>query len=310
VKAGAADTTHMISAIDFMPTVLDIAGVKQPAGLQGRSFLPLLRGRSQDGRDHVIKEYNENAGGGRHPMRSVETRKYGYIFNPWSNGTRKFRTATQGTRTYKLMVQKAESDPAIAQRLKLFDYRTVEEFYDYDKDPDALHNRIGDPALRGEVDRLRKILEDWMVSTDDPCLEAFRNRDNPEALDRFVQEQQAASDERRRKARSGKKNAKPGARLIAIAKPGPVTRGGKAEVTIRHTLPADLGKQLLHVTAKRADGKRIDRKVLTIDGTGKVEVTFAIPDEAELQAVSYAAFVGKDFPGSLQHVTTKPLAVE
>jgi len=243
-------------------------------------------------------------------MRSVDTRKYGYIFNPWSNGTRKFRTATQGTRTYKLMVEKAETDPAIAARLKHFDYRTLEEFYDYEKDPDALRNLIDEPAMRNEIDRLRKILEDWMVETEDPCLVAFRNRGNPDALEKFMREQQAASDERRKKARSKQKGAKPGARLIAIAKPGPASRGGTARLTVRHTLPGKLGEQLLHVTAKRGDGKRIDRKVLAVSGTGKVEVTFAIPDDAGLKAVSYAAFVGKDFPGCLQHVTTKAVTVE
>ena len=46
-----------------------------------------------------IKEYNENAGGGRHPIRAVETKRYLYLFNPWSDGTRKFKTATTGTAT-------------------------------------------------------------------------------------------------------------------------------------------------------------------------------------------------------------------
>jgi hypothetical protein len=55
----------------------------------------------------IFKEYNENAGGNRHPMRSVQTKKFGYIFNPWSDGKRVFRTATQGTLTYRRMKQLA-----------------------------------------------------------------------------------------------------------------------------------------------------------------------------------------------------------
>ena len=37
--------------------------------------LPLLRGEQQDGRDMVVKEYNENAGGHRNPMRAVQTQR-------------------------------------------------------------------------------------------------------------------------------------------------------------------------------------------------------------------------------------------
>ncbi|MBT4819865.1 MAG: sulfatase, partial [Lentisphaerae bacterium] len=102
-RASAIDSRHMISAVDFMPTILDIVDVPVPVGLDGRSFLPLLKEKTQNGRDMVFKEYNENAGAGRNPMRSVVTQKHGYIFNPWANGERKFKTATTGTLTYKAM---------------------------------------------------------------------------------------------------------------------------------------------------------------------------------------------------------------
>ena len=119
-----------------------------PKGLDGRSFLPLLLGRAQPNREMIFKEYNENSGGNRHPMRSVESRKYGYIFNPWSNGTRKFKTATMGMLTYKVMQEAAIKDKGLAARLHLFEYRVREEFYDYENDPDALHNLINDPKYQ------------------------------------------------------------------------------------------------------------------------------------------------------------------
>ena len=85
-KAGSVDTQHMISAVDFLPTVLDITGAKHPKRLDGRSYLTLLKGGTQEGRGHVIKEYNENAGRSRDPMRGVQTKRFLYLFNPWSNG--------------------------------------------------------------------------------------------------------------------------------------------------------------------------------------------------------------------------------
>ncbi len=177
-KSGAVDDRHLVSAVDMLPTALDIFGVKHPAGLDGRSFAPILRGETQEGRDHIVAEYNENAGGHRHPMRAIITRDYGYIFNPWSNGERMMSTATKGTDTYRRMQVLAKTDPNVAARLNLFDRRVVEELYHYKVDPDALKNLIQEPAARAERDRLIGLLDAWMVRTRDPILPVFRQRDD------------------------------------------------------------------------------------------------------------------------------------
>ncbi len=198
VQPNSVDQKHMISAVDLTPTLLDIAGVGTAgATFQGRSFLPLLKGQDQEGRDRVILEYNENAGGGRNPMRSVVTRRFGYIFNPWSNGTRTFRTATTGTLTYRRMQQLAETDPAVAVRVELFDLRVLEEFYDYEQDPDALHNLIDDPRYQQDIERLRRELEQWMVQTQDHALDAFRQRADRAAVEDYAARVQAQADARR-----------------------------------------------------------------------------------------------------------------
>lgn len=206
VAPDTVDSEHMISAVDLLPTLLDAVGIAHPDGLQGASFLPVLKGHKQVGRDFVIKEYNENAGAGRHPMRSVETRRFGYIFNPWANGTRRFRTATMGTVTYRTMQKLAENDPQVAARLELFDHRVVEEFYDYQQDPDARHNLIDDPAYQDEIQRLRAILENWMVRTDDHALRAFRHRDDPQVLEEYVEQLQKDANARRQQRRKADRN--------------------------------------------------------------------------------------------------------
>ena len=38
-------TQHMVSAVDFLPTLLDVVGLEHPEGMDGRSFAPLLEGR-------------------------------------------------------------------------------------------------------------------------------------------------------------------------------------------------------------------------------------------------------------------------
>jgi N-sulfoglucosamine sulfohydrolase len=307
VQPATVDHRHMISAIDFMPTVLDIAGIARPDALQGRSFAPVLRGKTQTGRDFIIKEYNENAGGHRHPMRSVETRRFCYIFNPWANGTRRFRGAAQGTMTYKAMREHAPKNPKIAARLKHFDYRALEELYDCERDPDALHNLIDDPRCAEEAGRLRAILEAWMEKTDDPCLEVFRRRHDEAVREAFMKAQQDASDARRKRRRAKTRRGKRRTGLLNLTPPQAVTKGQKATLAIRHSLTEKDGKQSLHVTLKRQDNRRIERKVLTVKGAGTVEVAFDVPDDADLTAVRFAAFVGPDYPRCLQHIITAPV---
>ncbi|MEM7396640.1 MAG: heparan N-sulfatase, partial [Verrucomicrobiota bacterium] len=110
------------------------------------------------------------------------TKKFAYIFNPWSDGTRKWKTATMGTASYRAMNRLAKTDETIAARLHLFDHRVLEEFYDVEKDPDMLTNLIGNPEYKAEIERHRSLLHQWMTGSKDPLIEAFEKRDDPDFL--------------------------------------------------------------------------------------------------------------------------------
>jgi N-sulfoglucosamine sulfohydrolase len=196
-SAGTADTEHMLSAVDLLPTLLELTGVEHPGRVDGRSFVPLLRGEKQSDRDYVIKEYHENAGGSRDPMRAIQTRRYLYIFNPWSNGSRVMATATTGTSTYRRMAELAGTDPALRVRHALYQFRVPEELYDVERDPDCLHNLIDSDAHRPEVDRLRATLEQWMVRTGDGMLDVFRRRGDAAVREAYVADQEREAEARR-----------------------------------------------------------------------------------------------------------------
>jgi len=193
VRAGAVDEVNFISGIDYMPTVLDAAGLPAPDGMDGRSFLPLLRGQKQDARTMVFTQFHETSARTRFPMRCVQDKRFGYIFNPWSDGRRVFRNESQSGRTWPAMVRAAADKSDIAARVKLFQYRLQEELYDFQADPDALHNLASDSRYRAELDAMRGELRQWMVRTRDPALEAFDNRQNPEAIAKFMAAQDAAA---------------------------------------------------------------------------------------------------------------------
>lgn len=213
-RPDTVDEEHMVSAVDFLPTLLDVARIPHPDGFDGRSFEPLLRGKKQTGRDMVFKEYNENAGGSRDPMRAVETKRFLYLFNPWSNGERIMATATTGTQTYRRMAELAKTDPAIAARHELYRHRVVEELYDVENDPDCLVNLVDSSAHEAELAKLRTSLESWMEETHDHMLDVFRNRDDGATREAYVQKMEKAAEARKkqkpRKRRAARRTADDG----------------------------------------------------------------------------------------------------
>jgi len=313
--AGSVDDRHMVSAVDFLPTLLDVVGAKHPDGIDGRSFAPLLKGESQDGREMVIKEYNENAGGSRDPMRAVQTKRLLYLFNPWSNGERVMATATTGTPTYRRMAELAETDETIAARHDLYQHRVVEELYDIENDPDCLANLIDAPDHQQELAVLREALETWMVDTGDHMLDVFRKRDDPAVREAYVLEKEKEADERRKQKRKGnKRGANAGSKkrsdLIALEIPESVAAGKPLSVELRHKVEAALGEQLVHVTLKAGpEGRRVDRKVVNVSGEGVIEVSFDVPATVPGNMVRIAAFIGKDYASNIQHLQTEPVPV-
>ena len=183
VQAGRVDAKHFMSGIDYLPTVLDAIGVDIPDGVNGKSLLPVLRGTEQAGCEQVFTQFHQTSARRNYPMRCVQNTRFGYIFNPWSDGERAFRNESQSGRSWQAMEEAAASDSELAARNHLFTYRVLEEFYDFANDPNALNNLIDDPNYADEIQDLRNALEAWMVETDDPALNAFRGRASRQALD-------------------------------------------------------------------------------------------------------------------------------
>jgi N-sulfoglucosamine sulfohydrolase len=196
VEAGMLDTGHMVSAIDFMPTVLDIADLEHPRGIQGKSVLPAIMGNPVDGLDRVYGEFNDNAGGLSFPMRAIHTKRFNYVFNAWGTGSHTFVSAATWHKSEGVMKRLAKTDPEVAQRYSFLLHRCVEEFYDLEKDPFALNNLIGDPAYAEAVEAMRSDMEAWMRETNDYVLEAFLLRDDIAALDGWMEKADAAALDR------------------------------------------------------------------------------------------------------------------
>ena len=299
-QPGTVDDRHMVSAIDFLPTFCDMVHAPHPDGLQGTSFEPLLQGKAQQGRTAVFKEYNENAGGNRHPMRGVETPEYLYLFNPWSDGEDIMRTATQGTKTYKRMKELAPTSEELRQRLDLFEHRVIEELYNVQEDPDCLINLIDSKSHQSVLEDMRNRLKIWMEETSDPALVAFEGRKDEAIRRAYVDKSQEETNARRAAQRKNKPKKTKKQKLIKVI---PKRTIDGVSVLIEHTIPKQMDGQKVHVTLKQ-DGKRLERKIIDISGTGKTEISFPVPSDLRNADLSVAAFVGADYSDNLQHVVT------
>ncbi len=174
VKPGRVNHENFISGIDFMPTILEAAGLTIPPDTDGRSMLRLLNGGQQARRDHVFTCYNEAFGGKPYPMRCLQNKRFGYIFNAWADGKTRYNTEPMSGLAFKAMKQAAPGDKAIADRVELLVHRVPEELYDVSADPAALHNLIAEPAHHNELAQMRQMMLKWMEDTRDPLLPQFR----------------------------------------------------------------------------------------------------------------------------------------
>ena len=320
-KAGAVDEDHMISTVDLLPTILDMLGITQPGGFDGKSFASVLKGVKQPERTMVFKEHNENSGGQNTPMRAVQTKDWLYIVSPWSNGKRIMTGATNGTATCRQMRVLAKSNEQIAARIDLFDHRVPEEAYEVKYDPDALTNLIAKPENAAQVAVLEKALEDWMVRTNDPLLEVFRHRDDAACREDYLSKlegKQVSRQDRRAAKQEMKKGSSPAAaapaqhrgKLLLLEVPAEVSAGQRVTLTVRHQFPADLGEKPVQVTLKGAKNERIERKEFRVRGTGVFEASFDIPANLSGKNVSFAGLVGTTIKDALLHWQSKPVPVK
>ena len=193
------NTDEFIAGIDFLPTVLDACGIVAPGNVDGRSFLPLLKGERQTGREKVYTQFYETSALNRYPMFAVQDQKFGYIYNAWSDGKYQFRNDSQAGIAFKGMAEAGKTDPDMQKRVDLLWYRVPEEFYDLENDPDAQHNLVHDPAYTEQVKQYRQDLLKWMQEYGSSAQNAFEKLiEYSDARQEYMEEQVGKTLERRK----------------------------------------------------------------------------------------------------------------
>ena len=169
VIAPGSRSGAMVSWVDILPTLVDLAGGPAPADLDGRSFASVLRGQTTDHRDRLFTTHSADGKMNNYPMRSIRTRDWKLILNltPETKYTTHIDLAPPENKpgnwgTYwESWKRAAESDPAAAAKVNRYHHRPAVELYDLNEDPHELQNLAEDPSQADRVREMRTELETW-----------------------------------------------------------------------------------------------------------------------------------------------------
>ncbi len=165
IRAGAR-TDAMVSWIDLLPTLVDLAGGPAPTGLDGRSFAPVLRGETTAHRDRIFTTHSGDGSYNVYPIRSVRTADWKYIRNlhPEFQYTSHvdLAQAADGPGYFGSWLEAAQTDPAAAAKVQRYYQRPGEELYDLRADPLELRNLAPAPAHAARLAALRDEVTAWM----------------------------------------------------------------------------------------------------------------------------------------------------
>jgi len=155
----------LVSSIDLLPTILDLADIDVPAVVAGRSFKSILESGHGQIRDHIVAEQNEHGT----PIRKRAVRDGQYLYIRNVKTSREHCTFVGGFQKHLKELQ-AQGLLTALQAVCLQPEWPQEELYDIQRDPYALHNVVDAPAMRATLDRKRQQLMDWAKATADKVL--------------------------------------------------------------------------------------------------------------------------------------------
>jgi len=129
IHAGV-QSDEMVLNLDMAETMLDLAGIPIPSGMQGKSVMPLAEGKKVPWREDWLYEYYEYPGWQNiKPCRGIRTKRYKYIH---------------------FFIDPQEY-----------------ELYDLQSDPNEANNLYGKPGYDKLTEQLRSRLEELRKETND-----------------------------------------------------------------------------------------------------------------------------------------------
>lgn len=169
IKPGAR-TDAMVSWIDLLPTLIEAAGGTPPDNIDGRSFLPVLRGESQTHRERIFTTHSSDGNMNVYPIRSIRTADWKFILNlhPEFEFHTHIDLAPRDEKPgywggyWPSWTNAARTNAHAAAMVRRYYQRPAEELYDLRRDPFETNNLAADPQHVGRAKAIRSELEAWM----------------------------------------------------------------------------------------------------------------------------------------------------
>ncbi|MDE0103327.1 MAG: sulfatase [Bryobacterales bacterium] len=163
---GGSRTDAMVSWIDLLPTLIELAGGKVPEGIDGRSFAAVLRGQASEHRTEIFTTHSGDGVFNVYPIRSIRTGRHKYIWNLLpdhlhTNHSDILRKDGAGA-YWDSWDEAAASDPNSAKIVRKYFQRPERELYDLRQDPLEQRNLANTEEHAALVTKLHARLETWM----------------------------------------------------------------------------------------------------------------------------------------------------
>ncbi|MCA8987074.1 MAG: sulfatase-like hydrolase/transferase [Planctomycetaceae bacterium] len=173
VTAGTR-TDAMVSWIDLIPTLLELAGGTVPENLDGRSFAGVLRGETNEHREAIFTTHTGDGTWNIYPIRSVRTKDWKLIHNlhpefAHTNHSDLDRKPMAGA-YWTEWAQLAETDHHAQEVLQRYFERPEWELYHLTQDKWEQTNLADQPEQSARMEELKAMLADWMISQKDSLL--------------------------------------------------------------------------------------------------------------------------------------------
>ena len=147
----------LISQLDMFPSLCELLKIEPPEWLQGRSFLPVLRGETQEINEAIFAEVNYHAS--YEPKRALRTKRWKYIRH-FGDYMHPVLPNCDDSPTKAYWVEHGWAEKTVPR----------EALYDLIFDPNERNNLASDPSHKPNLAEMRHRLDVWMRLTKDPLL--------------------------------------------------------------------------------------------------------------------------------------------
>ncbi len=161
--AAQSQSNALVSSIDIMPTVLELAGVASAESMQGKSFVSLFKNTTENFRSEVFSEQFDH--GFVLNRRAVRNKDFLYIHNFAES---KYRCLLEAQPMGKALIQAFQASKLNSEQAQCFDRRSpVEELYDVRSDALNRHNLAESSAYAETKNAMRQLLLQQARDTQD-----------------------------------------------------------------------------------------------------------------------------------------------